>query len=311
MPKLRLALVGAGRWGKRILATLEGIPGVRVACVCARSAKSLAEIPAQYEKIRSLRALLARDDLDGVIVATPAATHAEVALPFLRRGIPVFIEKPMTTAPRDAEKLLRAARAAKTWIFAGHLHLYNPAFLAAKKAAAACGKIRFVLCEGVSSGPRRDDVSVLWDWGSHDTYMVVDLLGMPRTVQSWGRDDFSVMRLRCAGNVEACCVNSWLSPEKHKRVTIVCDRGTVVFDDVLEEKKVTVLQGGAVRHPPYDAVRPLEAELRAFVRCLAGKTVPLAGGQDGAAVVRILAAADRSKKRGGDAIALPRTGRVR
>ncbi|MDZ4226177.1 MAG: Gfo/Idh/MocA family oxidoreductase, partial [Patescibacteria group bacterium] len=75
---VRLAVIGRGRWGKNIIKTLEAMPG----CVVA------------YAVARNYTELLKKNDIDGVVVATPSSTHAKVALPFIQKGLSTFIEKP-------------------------------------------------------------------------------------------------------------------------------------------------------------------------------------------------------------------------
>src|SRR3989344_3759149 len=111
--KVRVAVIGAGQWGTRIIKTLETLPDCEVVYVEARN----------YEN------LINKSDIDAVLVATPGSTHYRVALPFVKKGLPVFIEKPMTTSFKDAHILKQAAKKSGSLIFVGHIHLYNPAFL--------------------------------------------------------------------------------------------------------------------------------------------------------------------------------------
>lgn len=139
-----------------------------------------------FNKEKRMKADLA-SQVDAVVVATPGSTHAAVALPFIRQGVPTFIEKPMATSLSDASRLCRAVDKSGTTVFVGHIHLYNEAFLKMKELAKEAGKIRTVHFEGMNDGPIRDDMSVLWDWGPHGVSMILDLLGKkPTHVQGWG-----------------------------------------------------------------------------------------------------------------------------
>lgn len=94
---LRLGLVGWGRWGVDIQRTLLTFPAVSV-IVIARGERPHAK-------------------LDGVLVATPSATHAEVALPYIRAGSATFIEQPMTTRAVDTERIREAASRSGATVF--------------------------------------------------------------------------------------------------------------------------------------------------------------------------------------------------
>lgn len=95
--KLNLAVIGTGRWGKNIIKTLELFSWCSVA----------------YTANHNYHTLLKKEDIDAVLIATPAETHMRVALPFIQKRVPVFIEKPFTTNLKDAKRLARASQKAK------------------------------------------------------------------------------------------------------------------------------------------------------------------------------------------------------
>ena len=119
---LRLGLVGRGRWGRNIERTLATFADVTVIALSWREPPIL--------------------DLDGVLVATPGATHADVALPYIEAGIATFIEKPMTTSVADAVRLVAAARRSGTPVSIGHIFLHHPAFAALLTRLPDIGRIR-------------------------------------------------------------------------------------------------------------------------------------------------------------------------
>lgn len=296
---MRIALIGTGRWGANIERTLKSIKGVELVHTYGRPKKG-----------SDYHSLLKNRDTDGVIIATPGSTHAEVALPFIEQGIPVFIEKPVATTLQDARRLQSAAERSGSTVFAGHLHLYNPAFLKAKELVKKSGNIKAIVCEGISSGPRRDDMSVLWDWGSHDVYLALDLMGMlPKAVQAWGSctdgklHDITITRLYFPKNIDAVIINSWLSPDKRKKVNVTCEKATVVFEDTAK-KKLAVHKGETTLYPQYEKTVALERELKAFIRCIKTKQPALSSITDGADVVSVLAAADKSIRLGGKIVKL-------
>ncbi|TSC72506.1 MAG: oxidoreductase [Parcubacteria group bacterium Gr01-1014_38] len=230
---ITLGLIGRGRWGSNIRRTLEQLPGCQL----------------KYVETRGWKRLVSARDLGGVLIATPGSTHAEIALPFIERGIPTFIEKPLTTSLRDALRLQRAAEKSGALVFVGHVHLYSPAYRTAKKLARHAGRIRFLTAEGMNNGPYREDMSALWDWAPHDLAMVLDLLGeSPRAVQASGLGilrprtrlyDAATLRLEFPSGVQFLGIYSWMAQEKRKRFVIHGSLHTIVYDDVAE-RKVTV-----------------------------------------------------------------------
>jgi predicted dehydrogenase len=245
-------------------------------------------------------------------------------LPFIKAGIPTYIEKPITISLADARKIERAAKKSGGIVFVGHIHIYNPAYQVAKKYAQKAGTLRYLLFEGMNNGPFRDDTSAMWDWAPHDVYLAIDLMGdlLPTHVQAWGIKtlrpqtslyDFSVIKMTFPDGLTAISTTSWLAPEKRKKVTIVGEKDSIVFDDITE-KKVAVYQnmgprivspdkgriGGVLRqepkisYPKYSRKSPLQAELEAFISAIQTSEQPVTGLEKGVAVVRVLAAAEKS-----------------
>lgn len=298
MKTFTLALIGRGRWGSNIQRTLASIPDVILAASVSHD----------------WRPLLKRRDLDGVLIATPASTHAAIAAHFLRRGIPLFIEKPLTSSLRDARVLQRAAQRHRTPVMVGHVHLYNPAYQAAKRGLRHAGRIRWIFGEGMNQGPIRDDISCLWDWAPHDLSMTLDLLGEePVAVQATGAAllrsrtrlyDIATLSLRFPSGVRFIGIYSWLAPTKRKRLTIMGDRRSIILDDTAKRKVTVITPERPPVFPRYAAAPPLTAELQAFVRMLRTHARPVSNLAQGVAVVRILDAAEKSIRADGKSVAL-------
>jgi predicted dehydrogenase len=295
---VKLGLIGVGRWGKNILRTLEGMKGVEVAAITDKKQR----VP---------------EDVSGVLVATPGSTHARIALPYVKMGLPVFIEKPMATSVREAVQLEKTAQKSGSQIFVGHVHLYNPAYLKLKQLLPKIGAIKLIHFEGMAPGPVRDDMSVLWDWGPHGVSMMLDVLSAsPQRAQAWGQKilkpkgkihDAVQARLLFAGGVQTLLSLSWVNPEKRVKLTVIGSGGALVFDDAqpslanrrasagkLATGKMKLYQGTKISYPSYGAQLPLTQELAAFVRTVKTGTQPATNVTQGAQVVRVLAAVEEA-----------------
>ena len=261
---LRVAVVGQGRWGSRIVATLRALP----ACTLTDTVG------------RDWQRLLAKN-LNGVVIATPSATHARIATAFIKRGIPTFVEKPLTTSLKEAKGLLALAKRHRVPIFVGHLHLYNQGYLDLKKRLRTIGRVRQILTESGGPGPIRKDTSVLWDWLPHDAALLIDLLQeAPKKVQAWSSNGVATTVMTFPSGVIAHTFHSWLLSEKRRRLTVVGTNGSLVFDDFAKNKKA--------------AVPPLTAELSAWLTSLRAKKNPSADFPFFLAVMQVLDAAERS-----------------
>lgn len=267
MKSLRIGVIGSGRWGTNIIRTLGELPGCEVVFAVGRD---FAEA-------------LQTHDVDAVAVATPSSTHRVVAEAVLKRGIPVFIEKPLATSLKDAQAIAATAKKHDAAVFVGHIHLYNPAYLAMKQELKRIGTIHRVLAEAGGPGPVRADTNTLWDWTPHDVALLLDIFGRaPTKVDARGDDDAVSLCLRFPGNTEGFIYNSRAMPEKTRRITVVGELGSVAFDDFLPK-----LPG---------AVSPLTAELKAWLGSLRGKKIPT-DLAEGLAVMKVLDAAGRLIKK--------------
>jgi predicted dehydrogenase len=280
---LRLGLMGRGRWGRNIEQTLLSFPDVSVVAIARGEARPV--------------------NLDGILVATPNKTHADVALPFIEAGVPTFIEKPLATNVADALRIRAAAQRSGAIVFVGHVHLYNPAFQAAVEIVRSLGEVHSMLCEAANDRPR-DGESVLWDWLPHPLSMARVITGSDAaSVEAWNLTRPTAPRAAVAkfdfGGVAALATVSWLEAEARFRATISCDAGTVVFDDRAQRRLAVYDTTGAVSHPPYDAEQPLARELAAFLQAIRSGTPDPKSIDSAVAIVRMIAAAEDSAARGG------------
>ncbi|MDJ0521287.1 MAG: Gfo/Idh/MocA family oxidoreductase [Planctomycetota bacterium] len=330
---IRIAVAGAGQWGRNHVRVLAALPGARLTWVAdpddeRRAAASV--IAPRARMTTDLGEALADPDLDAVVVASPGSTHHAVARQVIDAGKHLLVEKPLTTASDTSWDLVRRARRRGVLLAVGHLLLYHPAVRALKRAVSArsFGAVRYMHCTRTNLGRIRPTEGALESLAPHDISVMVHLLEQwPVAVSAQGArhvqprfHDVVFLHLRFPGNVLAQIHLSWLEPLKVRRVSVVGERGMAVFDDMAADGKVQVLHakippvpgrpGGPPGHPtrvtyPRIAVRePLVEELKAFVRCVRTGTAPLTPGEDGARSMRVLEAAQASLDDGGREVRL-------
>jgi len=285
---LRLGLVGRGRWGRNIERTLLTFPDVSVT-VIARGEKPPA-------------------GLDGVLVATQSATHAETALPYVEAGIATFIEKPMTTTVADAERIRDAAERTGAPVFVGHIFLFHPAFLAALALLPSLGAIRYLFCEGMNATIRTDS-SVLWDWLPHDLSMARAIFGCdPDRVAAWSLAGGATPEAALAkfqfGGAPVVSTVSWLSPVRRRQLTIACESATLIFDDIAQRRLALHGREGELSYPAYSDERPLTREMAAFLQAVRSGRGDAQQIQAGVSIVRAVAAAEQSIALEGRSVAI-------
>jgi predicted dehydrogenase len=266
--------------------------------------------------------LLARPDVDAVVLATPAPTHARLAIAAFERGKHVLIEKPLALDLADAARVADAGARSGRVGMVGHVMLYHPAVvkLRAMLASGSLGALHYLFSTRVNLGRLRQDESALWSFGPHDLSMLDFLLEQePESVAARGQsvlqrgiEDVVFLTLRFATGQMAHVHLSWLNPRKERRLTLVCSQKMVEFDDVTQDKlriydrgydrppefadfaKYLTLRDGDVFIPKVPMDEPLRLELRHFLDCIAAGSQPLSDLAHGVRVIRGLAAAQRS-----------------
>jgi len=174
---IQLGLIGAGRWGQTYIHTLANCDGISLCRIASRNPKTKSLAPNGCTVTTDWQSLVHAGDIDGVIIATPPASHAEIALAAIEQGHAIMLEKPLTLSVPEAERLLHAAKTHQVVTLIDHTHLFHPAFSELKKQIRQNGPIREIQTCAGQSGPFRNDTPVLWDWAPHDIAMCLDLTG--------------------------------------------------------------------------------------------------------------------------------------
>jgi predicted dehydrogenase len=330
--RLRIAVIGAGNWGRNHVRTVANLAEAELTAVCDMT-------PARREQMaRQYPGVLVTDDAeramaaaDAVIIASPAATHEPLTLQAIARGQPVLVEKPFTLSLESAERVAAEATRRDVPVVVGHLLLFHPAVerLRAMLVAKELGTLYYLYSQRVNLGQVRPDESALWSFGPHDISVALYLTGeRPVTVAAHGKsylqpgiEDVVFLSMEFASGVMANVQMSWLDPHKERRLTVVGSRRMVVFDDMQPREKLKMYDKGVERPPEYASygeslairegdilvpripnVEPLTAEIRHFVKVARREEPPRADAASGVEVVRVLEHATASLKRGGGAV---------
>ena len=126
---MRIALAGAGAFGIKHLDGLALIDGVTVTSVVSRRLEQAEEVARKYgveHASTDLDEVLARDDVDAVILCTPTQLHARQAIAAMRAGKHVQVEIPLADSWADAQQVDRVQRETGLVAMAGHTRRFNP-----------------------------------------------------------------------------------------------------------------------------------------------------------------------------------------
>jgi len=176
----RVAVVGAGRMGRhhaRIYHELDDCELAAVVDLDEERAATVADA-CGCRCFSSVEALLGETpDLNAASVSVPTAHHGAAATPFLERGIPCLVEKPLASSSAEAERLRRIASEHGALLAVGHTERFNPAVAAVRSMGITP---RFMEISRISPMTFRSlDVGVVMDMMIHDLDIVLTLADSP------------------------------------------------------------------------------------------------------------------------------------
>ena len=119
---MRIAVVGAGQFGRKHIDTVRKEP----ACTLAAVADPVQAADLGVPHYALYTEMLEREKPDGVIIATPNALHVSVGLACVARGIPMLVEKPVADTVDASRRLVDAAERARVPLLVGHHRRHNP-----------------------------------------------------------------------------------------------------------------------------------------------------------------------------------------
>jgi predicted dehydrogenase len=193
---LQVGLVGFGYAGATIHAPLiTSTPGLRLAAVSSRDAARVqAALGADVAVEPSAEALIARDDLDLVVIASPNDTHHPLAAAALRAGRHVVVDKPFALDAAQARELMALARAQGRVLSVFHNRRWDSDFLAARELlrAGSLGRVAHAALHFDRFRPRvrerwreRSGSGGVWmDLAPHLVDIALQLFGTPQAIRA-------------------------------------------------------------------------------------------------------------------------------
>lgn len=296
---ITLGLVGVGAWGKNYLKTISLFERIKVKYVCTRSQNSLQQLPNSTTKTTDYKELAKYHDIDGIIVATPASTHFKICEFFLNKGFNILVEKPMCLSFKEALTLKKLTKR-KNQLMVAHLQLYNPAFIKVKDLLKKIGKIQTITFESRGS-KKRDDISILWDWGPHHISMLEDLIGdLPKQflINFKVKKDHSLIdnaniTIKLS-SIHVILKMGWGGKQKKRLLQVKGIKGKIIFDDSKSKKIKFVDSSSKVLYPSYSLNTPLFEMLTEFLKMIKNRKVPKTNIDNGVEVTRVLSQIEKS-----------------
>jgi UDP-2-acetamido-3-amino-2,3-dideoxy-glucuronate N-acetyltransferase len=327
-----VAVIGTGYWGKNLVRVHQRLGALKL--ICDKDETVLArfkEIYPEVEVCLAVNDILERDDIQAVVIATPAETHFALAQEALLAGKHVYVEKPLALDPKEAEALVALAEEQGRVLMVGHLLQHHPVFVELKRLAQTgeLGRINYMYSHRLNLGKIRREENILWSFAPHDISMILSLANeAPERVLATGGyylhsriADVTTTHLEFASGLKAHIFVSWLHPFKVQQLVVVGDKKMAVFDDTLPWADKLLLYPHEIKwqdnlpvparaepeRPDIPENEPLLAECEHFLACAAKGETPITDGREGLQVLRVLDAAQRSldEQRTKGAVALP------
>ncbi|MBI4673360.1 MAG: Gfo/Idh/MocA family oxidoreductase [Chloroflexi bacterium] len=312
---LRVGVIGVGNMGLNHARVYSQLDDVKLCGVADFDAGRAASVAARFKAnaYSDYHALLEREKLDAVTVATPTREHLRVALDVIERGVPVLVEKPLAADVAQARQIVDAAERANVLLAVGHIERFNPAVQELKRLVdqGALGEISSVIAKRVGvMPPQVKDANVIIDLAVHD----IDILNyffaeMPAAVFATAghallaeRYDHAEIFLRYKN--AGCFVQvNWITPLKIRTLSVTGEAGHAELNYVTQKLELYettlareydtfgdfVIRFGEAHRTtlPIDTREPLRAELENFISAIRTRAAPTVTGEDGVKALRV------------------------
>jgi len=324
-----VALVGCGYWGKNLCRNFHAFGALSFVVDATENGQTTARSIAPDAQITdSLDDVLRNDQVRGVALATPAETHAELAIQAMQAGKDVFVEKPMALTLEDAEKMKKVAEETGRILMVGHLLEYHPAVLKLVEmiASGELGKINYIYSNRLNFGKVRTEENALWSFAPHDVAVILRLMGQaPVEVSACGGSyltngvaDTTMSNISFLNESRAHIFVSWLHPFKEQRLVVVGDKKMATFNDVAPfgeklqlypqnvefDGPIPILKKEDAKFVEHANTEPLREECKHFLECIQSRNQPLTNAQSGIDVLKVLHASQQSIEQNGVPISL-------
>jgi len=325
----QIALVGCGYWGKNLCRNLHALGALSSVVDATEDGQTTARSIAPDAQItNSLDDVLRNDQIQGVALATPAETHADLAIQSMQAGKDVLVEKPMALTLEDAEKMKKVAGETGRILMVGHLLEYHPAVLKLREmiASGELGKINYIYSNRLNFGKVRTEENALWSFAPHDVAVILRLMGQsPIEVSACGGSyltsgiaDTTMSNLRFENESRAHIFVSWLHPFKEQRLVVVGDQKMAIFNDVAPfgeklqlypqnvefDGPMPILRKEDAEFVEHADSEPLREECNHFLECIQSRNQPLTNAQSGIDALQVLHACQKSIEQNGIPVSL-------
>ncbi len=295
MRKINVGIIGIGHLGSRHLKVYSELEGkAQIAGICDINTDRTEHFIHHYKVklFKDYRGLLSH--IDAVSICVPTVNHFSIAKDFLRNGVHVLVEKPVTATVQEAERLIALARERNLILQVGHVERFNSAFEAVQPIAK---KPLFIECHRLNRFPNRSlDIGVVMDLMIHDIDIILGLVNSRvRRVEAVGvkvltpLDDIANARITFDNGCVCNLTASRVSEDVTRKIRIFLPDTYISLDYVNQEAYVYKKNGQIISKEalPIEKEEPLKKELESFVDCVRENKRPLVSGIEGKEALKL------------------------
>jgi predicted dehydrogenase len=295
MKKIRTAVIGVGYLGRFHAQKYADLPDCELVGVVDQNERARTAVATELNVPAHADHRDLIGSVDAVSVVTHTPSHFAIAADFLRAGVHVLVEKPITETVAQAQELITLARAAGRVLQVGHLERFNAVILAAESQLK---NPKFLECHRLAPFRERGtDVNVVLDLMIHDIDIVQSIVHSPlASIDAVGTPVFSEeidianARLRFANGCVANVTASRVSLKTERKLRIFQDDAYISMD--LQQKVLSVIRKRPPDAPPgplpvtieeqnLEQGDALRAEIESFLGCVRSGNRPVVSGEDG------------------------------
>jgi predicted dehydrogenase len=286
MPQTRLAVIGAGQFGKNHCRAVHESQRAQLCAVVDTDAARAAELAALYgaQALSDAGQLAGR--VDAAIVAAPTTVHEEIGRMLAALGIDILVEKPITPDLASASRLIEAAERHGRILQVGHIERFNPAVVELERRATL--PLFFEVHRLNMFSPRSLDVDVVLDLMIHDVDIVLALArAEPVEIRAAGisilspKVDIANVRLQFPNGCVANLTASRISTARVRKLRLFQPRQYLSLD--YGRQDLAVFSVGEDRQIGFEQARvakaePLKLQLEAFLDSVETRNAPKTSG---------------------------------
>jgi predicted dehydrogenase len=294
MEKVRMGVVGVGHLGAIHAKIYSRLDNVDLVGVCDCNLTRAIEIGERFHTASYADYEELFGKVDAASIAVPTSLHYNIAKEFLKGGIHVLIEKPITKTLSEASELIEIAKEKDLIIQVGHIERFNSAILAIESYLE---KPKFIECQRLGPFHKRvKDVGVVLDLMIHDIDIVLGLVKKDVvTIEAVGlstvshHEDVANVRLTFEDATIADITASRVTKDVVRKIRIFQEDSYISLDYLTQEAAIFRKVDDKIvkERIKIKKKEPLKKELKSFIDCVKNHKKPLVSGVEGRRALQV------------------------